>query len=180
LNSLQSIRELFRQMEWADSVSWKAVFSSTEAMTDSIIRERLQHIHLVQHAFLHVWRGRDFDYQQASGFSEPLSLARWGRQYHTEAAAYLAQLDEDSLNQPLVLPWAQAMVQQRFGRAAVDPILSEALMQVLLHSSYHRGQVSTRLRELGGEPPLTDFIVWVWLDKPEADWPEAVSLSRAE
>ena len=26
------------------------------------------------------------------------------------------------------------------------------------------------LRELGGEPPLTDFVAWIWLDRPPADW----------
>jgi hypothetical protein len=27
-----------------------------------------------------------------------------------------------------------------------------------------------RLRELGVEPPLSDFIAWIWMDRPEADW----------
>jgi uncharacterized damage-inducible protein DinB len=39
-----------------------------------------------------------------------------------------------------------------------------------MHSAYHRGQVASQLRELGGEPPLTDFVAWIWLDRPPADW----------
>jgi uncharacterized damage-inducible protein DinB len=39
-----------------------------------------------------------------------------------------------------------------------------------MHSSYHRGQVAQRLRELGEEPPLSDFIAWIWMDRPGADW----------
>ncbi|MGH9369351.1 MAG: MFS transporter [Thermoanaerobaculia bacterium] len=29
---------------------------------------------------------------------------------------------------------------------------------------------ATRLRELGGEPPLTDLITWYWKGKPAAPW----------
>jgi len=55
-----------------------------------------------------------------------------------------------------------------------DPPLSltvaEALTQGAMHSQYHRGQNATRLRDLGGEPPTTDYIVWLWKGRPQADW----------
>ena len=34
------------------------------------------------------------------------------------------------------------------------------------HSTYHRGQVNARLREIGAEPPLVDYIAWLWFDRP--------------
>ncbi len=42
--------------------------------------------------------------------------------------------------------------------------------QVANHSTYHRGQVNRSLRQLGGEPPLVDYIAWVWFGKPKAEW----------
>ncbi|NTW75253.1 MAG: hypothetical protein HGB29_10375 [Chlorobiaceae bacterium] len=30
--------------------------------------------------------------------------------------------------------------------------------------------MNARLRELGIEPPMTDFIAWVWAQKPAAAW----------
>ena len=55
-----------------------------------------------------------------------------------------------------------------------DPPLSitvtEALTQCAMHSHYHRGQNATRLRELGGEPPLTDLIGWYWKGRPAPVW----------
>jgi uncharacterized damage-inducible protein DinB len=30
-----------------------------------------------------------------------------------------------------------------------------------MHSEHHRAQVATRLRALGGNPPMTDYILWV-------------------
>ncbi len=52
-----------------------------------------------------------------------------------------------------------------------NPSLGQTLLQVTAHSSYHRGQVNVRLRELGVDPPMTDFIVWVWGRKPSPAWP---------
>ena len=43
-------------------------------------------------------------------------------------------------------------------------------MQVFSYTTYHRGQVATRERELGGEPPLVDFSDWVWAGKPVPEW----------
>ena len=55
-------------------------------------------------------------------------------------------------------------------RQGLPATLSESVWQVLSHSTYHRGQIATRIRELGGEPPLVDFLYWVWSDKPTPEW----------
>src|SRR5690242_18875031 len=34
------------------------------------------------------------------------------------------------------------------------------LVQTVLHSQHHRGQIATRLRDLGGAPPTVDYILW--------------------
>lgn len=67
------------------------------------------------------------------------------------------------------MPWVPAYEQQ-LGRTFASPTLAETAFQVTSHSTYHRGQVNTRMRELGGEPPLVDFIAWVWFGKPAAEW----------
>ena len=46
----------------------------------------------------------------------------------------------------------------------------QALMQAAMHSHYHRGQNATRFRELGGVPPMTDFIIWLRAGQPAAKW----------
>ena len=45
-----------------------------------------------------------------------------------------------------------------------------ALTHAAMHSHYHRGQNATRLRELGGAPPMTDFIIWLRNGQPSAPW----------
>jgi uncharacterized damage-inducible protein DinB len=46
--------ELFAHQEWADAEDWRAIEAHPAALADKAIRERLLHIHLVQHGFLWV------------------------------------------------------------------------------------------------------------------------------
>ena len=43
---------------------------------------------------------------------------------------------------------------------AYDSGVSDVLTHAVVHASYHRGQVATRLREAGIEPVNTDFITY--------------------
>jgi hypothetical protein len=45
----------------------------------------------------------------------------------------------------------------------------DALTQVCLHSHGHRAQCATRFRTLGGEPPSTDYVLWV-KERPDPVW----------
>lgn len=169
MNSTTTFQELFRHMEWADSVVWAAVLAHAEAVDNAALRDRLHHLHMVQQAFLRVWRG-DHTRTQAPTFEDSASLLAWARSYYAEANGYLSNLGEQDLDQPLAVPWAR-MVESRLGRKAEVTSLGETLLQVAMHSTYHRGQVNMHLRQLGAEPPLTDFIAWLWLGKPQPAWP---------
>jgi hypothetical protein len=46
--------ELYAHQEWADAEHWRALEAHPAALEDKAIRQRLLHIHLVQHAFLWV------------------------------------------------------------------------------------------------------------------------------
>ncbi|MEP6636091.1 MAG: DinB family protein [Acidobacteriota bacterium] len=171
MNALELLRDLLRHMEWADALVWRAVFASSAASTDEVTKSRLHHSHMVQRAFLNVWQetphsvnaGSDLDLNQ---------LARWAREFHVSLRDYVATLSESTLDKPVVLPWAKFLTKQ-LGRDPAATSFGETMTQVSAHSTYHRGQINARLRELGEEPPLTDFIAWVWFGKPEPEWPDA-------
>jgi uncharacterized damage-inducible protein DinB len=99
------------------------------------------------------------------------SLLALARSIHAELASFLGGLDEESLSQAVWLPWAGRFTELT-GKEPAPITMGETLLQVVNHSTYHRGQVNSRLREVGGTPPMTDFIAWVGLGKPEADWPK--------
>jgi uncharacterized damage-inducible protein DinB len=168
-----TLSDLFRHMEWADAAVWTAVLASPSAATDAKLQAYLYHLHLVQRAFLRMWRGEPREAPYPT-FTDAPSLMLWGRSYYDEAGAHLAGLSDDQVSQPMPVPWA-AMVEQRLGRAPETTTIGETALQVALHSQYHRGQVNSRLREVGGEPPLVDYIAWIWLGRPAPIWPSTAS-----
>jgi uncharacterized damage-inducible protein DinB len=171
--NLGTLTDLYRHMEWADAAVWAAVLASGSGRTDAKLSEYLYHLHVVQHAFLRAWRGeaRETPYPT---FDDTPSLMRWGRDYYGEAFAHLSTLGEEQVSEPMPVPWA-GMVEQRLGRAPGVTTLGETVLQVALHTLYHRGQINARLRDVGGEPPLVDYIAWIWLGRPAAEWPSAAS-----
>ncbi len=169
METLGLIRDLLRHMEWADAIVWRAVLASSSATTDDVTKTRLHHIHMVQRAFLNVWR--EVPHSANAGTDLDLvALAKWGREYHGSLGEYVGDLTESDLDKPVVLPWAKFLTKE-LGRDPAAASFAETMVQVSAHSTYHRGQINARLRELGAEPPLTDFIAWIWFGKPEADWP---------
>jgi uncharacterized damage-inducible protein DinB len=167
MNIVENIRSLYSAMEWADAAVWRTVFTSERAAADEVLREKLHHLHKVQHAFLNVWRTRPHTVNAGSSLGMP-ELAHWSKEFHHDVKTYLSGLNEDRLDDPVELPWAREMTT---GIPAAAPTLGETLLQVSLHSAQHRGQVNARLREVGVEPPLIDFIVWLWFHKPAPEWP---------
>jgi len=154
--------ELYGHQEWADAEHWRALESHPPALADRAIRERLHHIHLVQSAFLWVVgpRTAQFVMTKAEDYSNMADLKAFARKVHTELAAMLDAMD-DHMAEKAEVPWFQPPLKIS---------VRHALMQAAMHSHYHRGQNATRLRELGGAPPMTDFIVWVRNGQPNARW----------
>jgi uncharacterized damage-inducible protein DinB len=167
--SLDVLRDLIGHMQWADATVWRAVLAHPAAARDERLRNLLLHLHAVQRAFLHVWTSRPVSLPTPDTFADIASVQAWSHPYYAELANFLAGLDQASLTRPVEMPWL-AEFEQRVGRRFDKPTLAETMFQVTSHSTYHRGQVNMRLREIGGEPPLVDFIAWVWFGKPAPEW----------
>ncbi|MFN8003908.1 MAG: DinB family protein [Acidobacteriota bacterium] len=163
------LQELFRHMEWADALVWNAVLTTEGARTDAKIQEYLQHVHTVQQAFFTLWRAEPLTGQFPT-FADAASLMTWGQSYYGDVHAYLAQLTPEAAAKPLSPPWA-AMIEKRLGRPPGATTIAETALQVVLHTTYHRGQINARLRALGADPPLVDYIAWLWQERPAATWP---------
>jgi uncharacterized damage-inducible protein DinB len=165
---LETLNDLYAHMQWADASVWRTVFASGAARGDQKLRELFHHLHLVQHAFLRAWQGEPPDTTFPT-FSEMGPLRAWGRSYYNVIFRHLGTLTEEQISKTAELPWEEIVAQQ-IGQKPVPISVRETLLQVPLHSLYHRGQINLRLREVGGEPPTVDFIVWTWLGKPAASW----------
>ena len=80
------------------------------------------------------------------------------------------QLLENAIDKEKIvqIPWS-VFFERKTKQKVVPATLEETMLQVASHSTYHRGQINTRFRELGGDPASVDFIVWVWMGKPRTD-----------
>lgn len=162
--------DLYRHQEWADAEAWRACESHPNALADKALWERLHHIHLVQHAFLAIVRGDDpqsLKFTKPTDYASPADLKAEAQGYHVEVLRFLEQTDRQALERTIVIPW--------FKEPPLELTIGQALLQAVTHSVYHRGQNATRLRELGGTPPLTDYIYWLWKARPAARWGVSVS-----
>jgi uncharacterized damage-inducible protein DinB len=164
------LQETLEHLEWADAESLGAVLALPAASHDERIRSLLIHIHEVQWAYLHLWRGDPVVIPERGTFTDLGSVSRWARDYHSQRRQFVSGIASADLDGYIVFPWAERL-SARFGKVC-PATLRQSIVQIGLHSAYHRGQVATRLRELGAEPPLVDFVAWVWRGQPAAAWPE--------
>lgn len=156
--------ELYAHQEWADAEHWRAFEAHPSALEDKAIRERLLHIHLVQQAFLWIVgpRSEPFASRKIEEFPAMADLKTYGREGLAQLNYLLKMTDAARLEEEIEVIWF---------RPPAKITVAQALTQAAMHSHYHRGQNATRLRELGGVPPTTDFIVWLHKGKPAPQWP---------
>jgi uncharacterized damage-inducible protein DinB len=157
------LNELYAHQEWADAEHWRAFEGYPAALADRAICERLHHIHLVQSGFLWVVEGQKtkFTVTKVEDYANMADLKVFARKYHSEMAVMLGGFDDARLAESIEVPWF---------RPPLKISVRHALTQAATHSHYHRGQNATRLRELGGVPPGTDFIEWLRLGQPRPRW----------
>jgi uncharacterized damage-inducible protein DinB len=158
------LRDFYDHQVWADAEHARAIGMHPQAREDQAIRNRLHHIAQVQRALL--WAVGDrkgpFAFTKPEDFPAFEDLLRYSREYHDGVRAFLSDVGHARLEEPVTIPW--------FKDPPLTISVTEALTQCALHSHYHRGQNATRLRELGGEPPMTDLIVWYWKGRPGPSW----------
>ena len=157
------LREMYVHQEWADAEHWRAMGIVPAARESQPLLRRLHHIHQVQRMF--VWAVGD-----RAAMPTPTSpkdfktfddLKGYARGAHEQIRQMLAQLAPERLSETIVMPWFPSRC---------ELTVESALAQMAMHSHYHRGQNAMILRELGGEPPTTDLIVWHWKGRPDPDW----------
>jgi uncharacterized damage-inducible protein DinB len=168
------LRDLYGHQVWADAEHFRAIGAHPAARGDRAMLVRLHHIAIVQRAFLWAVGDRQdaFEFTKPEDFASLDALKRYAREHHDRLVPFIATVSDVRLAESIAIPW--------FKDPPLSLTVAEALTQGSMHSHYHRGQNATRLREIGGEPPMTDYIVWLWKGRPEADWTDLPNSSRGE
>lgn len=111
--------------------------------------------------FSHVLNAQAIWIARLSGTQSPVKvwqehdlagLHHWHEQTSARLRDIMASADDAELNRRI-------QYTNTLGDA-YDSGVSDVLTHAVVHASYHRGQVATRLREAGIEPVNTDFITY--------------------
>jgi len=160
---LDTLRELFDYNYWARDRQLEACAALTEEQflrpmgsSYSSVRDTLAHLVVVEWVWHERWLGRSPNRLEAQAFAAETfpNLAvirdRW-RSIEADIRGYLAGLGEPALKQPLTYTNMK-------GERWTYP-LWQVLLHVVNHQTYHRGQITTLLRQLGVEAPAVDYLV---------------------
>ena len=153
--------DLIAHKGYADAELLTAVRRHIAAPSDPDLRTLLHHSLVSNRFWLLSIVGEPFVADVESRVPESLDTLIAGfRTTHERETAWLASATDAGLSQILesaLIPGGRCLV-------------SEALLQVCLHSQGHRAQCAKMLRALGGTPPATDFILWR-IDRRAPVWP---------
>lgn len=158
MDRIDELRELYAFNRWANRriLGVAGALSAEDLGRDTgssfpSVRRTLAHILESETAWVSRWRGlrhpglpEDWDLSTVEGLR-----SAWAE---TEARQeeFLAATSEEDLDRPVGY-------RDRHGRE-FSPTLWQMLRHVVNHSSYHRGQVVTMVRQVGGEAVSTDLI----------------------
>ena len=154
--SAGAARDLLLYMLWADREMLAAV---REVRTEDLMRDAgvsfgsllgtMSHMAGSQKIWLSRFLGEPLNYAPKP---ESPDLRSWITFWEETAAgfnAFLAALTDEQLAAPLT--WTSLK-----GDTATQP-LWHLILHVVNHASYHRGQVTSLLRQMGYPPPATDL-----------------------
>lgn len=163
---LNHLIDLFTHMQWADARVWDTILSTPNVEKYEKLKKTLHHYHLTQYAFYHIWMNLPMEFKKQEEFKTMSEMKNWVVNYHRLVGSFLLKLKEEDLNLVIHIPWA-ASLEKVLGQKPAESNLADTMFQVISHSTYHRGQVNSHIRIAGVEPPMVDFIAWVWLGKPK-------------
>jgi uncharacterized damage-inducible protein DinB len=157
---LRDLLELFAFNRWANERTLDAVAALPADTYERPIggsfpslRATLEHMLGAEISWLARWHGEVVGRVTDFGDCRDVASlrARWDVTW-SEQQRFLATLTEDDLARPLAFRFRNQV-------AGSQP-LAEVLRHVVNHGTYHRGQVTTLVRQLGGSPASTDYITY--------------------
>jgi uncharacterized damage-inducible protein DinB len=149
--NVDDVMELYRFNAWANRRILDAVRAlPAEAVAHNFdgsfrsVRDALAHIVSVEWIWLERWHG-----------GSPGHLADWVASGSIPVlAAHLADVEARRND------FLSRLSESTLNGVSGCHTFADMLLHVVNHSTYHRGQIASMIREMGGNPPATDFIVY--------------------
>ena len=153
-------RHLLAYTRWANDLILDAIAGlDEEQLTRDLkssfpsIRATLAHLAGADWLWIERWEGRSHNAlpDEWNGFDFAQLAARW-RQVQDQRLALFATAGDNDIRRVI----AYRNLRGEHFEARLDSLLRHAIN----HSTYHRGQLTTMLRQVGAQPPSTDLVVY--------------------
>jgi len=158
--NIAEVKRLAAYNEWANARVLRTVAElggnqATKNLEGSFpsIRDTVSHIVATEWLWLRRWKGESPDsLPEWSVAADPELLRNKLDEIETERASFLSSLRDPDLKREISYrnlkgePWRYS--------------LADLLLHLINHSTYHRGQVATMLRQVGATPLPTDLLVF--------------------
>jgi uncharacterized damage-inducible protein DinB len=161
--TLDDLRSLYTYNAWANARFFEAVAGLDEAGRAAPVESSFPSViatlgHIVGAEWIWLSRWQGTSPSASPGWLESPKLealrARLSR-VEAERAGFLAGLAGADLQRPVAY--------RTLDGTAHSTRLLDLLLHLVNHSTYHRGQLTTLLRQAGGAPPATDNVVYTRL-----------------
>jgi len=153
------LRDLLLHKAYVDASMITAILGHEAAAKDPELRRLLHHILVANRYWLMLSMKRPVDHEREAPVPDSLQpLAVTYRETALLEQQWMADVQQSDLEQRLESPYIAGIF-----------TVAQVLLQVCMHSHGHRSQCATRLRALGGTPPVLDFILWL-KERPAAEW----------
>jgi len=163
--TIGEVRELFAYGGWANALVFEAASPLSEeqlhrpvASSFPSVGGTLAHIVGAEWVWLRRWLGES-----------PSSFPDWvSRPVYSDLRARLSAVEQERealLGGLSDADLARTISYRTLGGQMFSDPLGNLMKHVVNHSTYHRGQAVTQLRQLGQKPPGTDLILYLRLAK---------------
>ncbi len=163
--TLQDLETLLEYHYWARDRLFDALdpltsdqFTRDLGNSFKSIRDTVAHMYGAEAAWYKRWHGESpTALAAADQFPDPASLRRAWQEHEQKMRAYLEQAGEDGVKRVI----DYTLLSGAAGSAA----LWQMVQHVVNHASYHRGQVTTMLRQIGAAPPQSMDLIGYYRSK---------------
>lgn len=159
--NVAELTDLFEYNKWAHDLVFESVAELNKEQYERVVggsfpsvRLTLEHILATEVVWLSRWEGHSLgEAPDYSGIADAGSLIRMWRSFRHRQVGFLTSLADDELTKPIA-------IRTRGGIETVQP-LGDTMLHVVNHSSYHRGQITNLVRQVGGKPRATDYFYYL-------------------
>ena len=159
--NVAELTDLYEYNRWAHELVFESVSDLSKEQYERVVggsfpsvRLTLEHVLATEVVWLSRWEGHSLgEAPDYSGIADSAALIRMWRYFRERQDGFITSLADDELAKPIA-------IRTRSGIETVQP-LGDTMLHVVNHSTYHRGQITNLVRQVGGKPRSTDYFTYI-------------------